>query len=991
MPLPNGQRIYATSADGSSRRRLPASQITAAECRISRWGGYDSFTIDCVISPTGDALTSIQPGDRVEFFYKGVRRYRGWIEERTRNEDEPDRLMFSGFGLSFLMGQQLCFGRYAYAGDGVDIGAAFAEITRDATINRNQTLLSAVGRRGMPLYNALQILQIGTTTTFVDAYNKLFKDVANDLVQNQAGNLATWGGDVDDFGQDRLFCRPLAPTTFPPTHSVIVPARQTQTAMGELQTGDLKNRLLATGGQPRFAQMLHNGGFDYPLVSQAGDSGLIADGDFESQTWTLGGGASYKDGGHQEGQPFSGNTMVETDHVGESADKSGTFGVAPIAGHTYVFSVRAKKEVGLQTADGSGYLHLLDAGGSLLLAVPLTLAPAGTAWDYFSAAFAMPAGAHSYAVHFQCDHISAYNGDQGGLLIDAVSLEDASVVYQDAFTTTEGSGASVNAVNWVYKDCAFDGLYSVYLNVTSSDADGHDIHLQALGASNINLGGFKQTLRFGARFRSPVVQTAGLGIPKITVQLLWYRSDNSFVSKDITTVDAQAATSVWQYAEIVAGAPSDATQVRPIVTFRSSGELIIDCLSLMDAQALTEGDVPVMPDGHPGFTPEGGLSTFLTAAASGLGGDYATAETTYGSRVDIVGADGVTSLAGLTQTAKGRLRNTAIPLRRPSVTRMEDAALYWPGDSVSLQGAHGARLSGGQILTIVAVRMTFGDLFLVTLEMDREAPDETLIEKQLILDQLRALGPGAASASGASGGYSNQTNMGGGTTGAGTAAYRTTLQASETDPTLHDDFRAGPHVSDGEHSDIAATKTEVVAGRTRTTLALSYTTLKGRLDAMEADLAAALARPLNPSWGLRGVDSSAGGTSAFGPGDITPAWSSLYAAPGGDLSFGTSGGVSDPIAWEQKVILSTRLKVAADTTVSITVTADNAARVFLGGSQVGADCNLLTGACTYALALTAGWNLLQVCYQNGDEDSYQLSVAGVGGALATLVDRMAPG
>lgn len=843
--LPRSQKIIVTSADGTRRRRLPAAQITDANARIERYGGYGQFQVNTAIPYKADALSTVVKGDRVEFYYQGTLRYRGYIEERLQTEGEPDTLSFTGYGMSFLAGQQLCPGRYAYAGTGKDIGDVFAEIVRDANQSRSQSLPPAMGRQGLPVYGALQVLKVGTATTFVDAYRKLFKDVANDLVQNQAANLATWGGDVDAFLHDRLYIRPVTPATFPAMHTLLVPSRQTEAAQAEDQAGDIKNRVLMTGGQPRFPQLNHNGGFDLPVVFQQGDSGLITDGDFESQSWSLGSGASYKDAGHNEGQPFSGNWMVEMDHPGESADKSGQFASVPVAGDSYVFSVRAKKEVGLQVADGSGWLHVQDAGGNLLLNVPLTVAPAGTAWDYFSATFSMPANAAKWAVHFQADHVQSYGGDSGGLLIDAVSLEDASVIYQDGYQTAVYGNAQFVAVNWAYKDTCYDGLYCVYVNVSAQDVDLQDAHLEPLNRARFNIS-TKQTLRGSFRYRSPVQMTPGLALPKMRLHLDWYRGDGSYIGNSGVDMAAQPVSSAWQYLELVAAPPGDAASCCATVIFRTRGEALIDAISVQDAEAVLAGDTPMdqtsangAPDGHPGYLPEGALSTFLTAGASGLGGAWAASEAQYGSRVDIASEGSVDTLGGLTQVAAGRLRNTALPLTRPTLTRIADPRVYWPGDSVSLQGRHGQALSGGQILTIAAVMLTLGDQFKVKLEIDKEQPSTDLIVKQLIQDQLQANGPNSGGSGGSGSGYSNPTNFGGGTSAS--SAYRTTLQGSQTDPTLHDAYTGVPHASAASQAGWTGTSSEVVAARTRTVKGISFTSLEGRFDAMEADLAARIA------------------------------------------------------------------------------------------------------------------------------------------------------
>lgn len=999
MPIPRDQKIIVTSPDGSKRRRLPATQITDAECRIERFGGFGEFTLNTAVPSGPDALATIQQGDRVEFYYQGTLRYRGWIEERTRTLTDPDRLAFVGYGLSFLVRRQLCYGRYAYVAGGTDIADAFAEVVRDFMASRNQTIPSAVGRAGLPLFDALQCQKIGTRATFVDAYRKLSGDVLDDLVR-QSGNLAIWGGDVDAFGQNRLYIRPLAPVSPPATHTLLIPSRQTEAGQSEQQAGDVKNRALIVGGNPRFPQMIHNGGFDLPLVSQEGDSGVISDGDFENLSWSLSNGAAFKDSGHQEGQAFSGNWMVEMDHAGEACDRGGSYNF--VAGHNYTFSVRARKEVGQQVCRGSGTLQIKDAGGHVLTTVSLALAPAGTAWDYFSSTFQMPVGAAQWHARFQCDQIQPFGGDQGGLLVDAADLNDADVVYQDGWQAAAFGAARVIAANWAYKDTAYDGLYCVHLAVSASDADGQDVNLQPLGRARVPVG-FKQTVRFGMRFRSPVSPAAGLGLPKMLLYLFFYRGDNSYISTSVAAVPAQAASAAWQYAEALAGGPADAATVLPVVALRSSGEVLIDCLSLQDAAAQAEENAAN------DFVAEGALSAYVRAADPALGLDaaHAGSEAVFGSRTDIVQQGALTTAPGLTALGKAQMQAEALPLTRPGITRIADPRVYWPGDSVSLQGRTGPSLSGGQVLTVAAVRLLWGDLFKTILEIDKEAPAPDLIVKQLILDQLRKNGPGAGSA-GAGGGYTNPTNYGAGNSGS--AAYRATLAASPADPTLHDAFTGVPHAGQASQDGWNATTAEVVQARTRTVKASSALTLEGRLDAMEADIASGgggaagagdhkvalsavdgspdyldaktgAALPLSVAdavvgnnlvrqWSMtRAGAASDGWLSAADwgrfnavtapPGVPTvPSWlyECLDAPPAlsdlapfrpsqmtplitvnGDLIDTNAQGAARTTVWGQKAFYTTKLVVLQATQIQVDCTADNSARCTLNGVQVGPD------------------------------------------------------
>lgn len=153
-----------------------------------------------------------------------------------------------------------------------------------------------------------------------------------------------------------------------------------------------------------------------------------------------------------------------------------------------------------------------------------------------------------------------------------------------------------------------------------------------------------------------------------------------------------------------------------------------------------------------------------------------------------------------------------------------------------------------------------------------------------------------------------------------------------------------------------------------------------------------------PAWGIRGQDMDDGGTTAFDPSDLAPTWQTLWPSHDGNLHFDSAvGGAIQPIAWEQRVVFSTRLKVAVGATITISIYSDNHCRVFLNGTLVGADATSANsfplGTLTYDLALSAGWNDLLLCHGNGDADTYHLEVCGMSSGaqvgIAALVDRMA--
>lgn len=880
MPTPPGLQLYITSADGT-RRRLARANVETVTTTLERMGGYGQATIVTSLPYHQAGALTVRPGDRVETFYGGKRRYRGYVSALAPSGEEPRKVVITAFGAAALLRKQFCDKVYAFPQGGVDVSAAFAQLAQDS-------LLKATGPGGFRLIQSVQSLPIGTTVQTLDARRKLAGDALDGLVK-EAGNLAVWGCDVDAAGLNRLYLRPLAPAA-PPTHAVAVPGRAVLEAGGEEQTADLVNQLLVTGGAPTYPNLLHNGGFELPIYQQDGAGNLVVNGDFEGaqddhtvSNWGLSGGAqSFTTFSipPKQAAPYTGKRCLGLEGTGQSATQ--TAQAVFVAGHNYVFSARAAKEIDQQVATGRAQLQVTGSGGAVLLTATVALAPSGQGYDYFSATFLAPAGATGLKVTLSCDaldssQVPSNNGYSGGLLIDDVQCYDVSVVYQDgwAVDVVDGGAGHVNAVNWVYQDAAFEGGYCVYLDAAAQDNDGHDLNLQPLAGSRFSVTP-SQTLRYGVWVKSPPA-SLNPQPPKFFLELNFYDSSGRINRTPPRATFSPGFLAQWTYFELVAYALDGEVSADANLTWRSAGSLLVDAQSVRDVQAApmaaaSGGAVPAAP-----FLPAGPLFYVIRASDPYLNGTwrpanglpqpaaYAGSEAAYGPRCAPFADPSILRLDDAMAVADATFRTQAAPLFRPTITLADDARLYWPGETVRLIGADGPSLQsgsgqdgaqGGEPLAIARVTDSYDGLLKTRLELEKEQPDVSLTIKKIVEDMMRRLGLGGAPSAGEDGGYSARTGGGGATS----PVYRATLTASPADPTLHDAYTGVPHAGQASQDGWSATSGEVAAARTRTVKGVSSLNLEGRLDAMEADIAS-------------------GGGGAAGAGDHKVALSAVDGSP----------------------------------------------------------------------------------------------------------------
>jgi hypothetical protein len=544
MSLPTDLRIKITSADGSIDRLVPQSKLFTPSWSIERYGGYGEFSL-----PTGldyRTFTRVQQGDMVEVYFQGVRKYRGYVTERKRSNDNPRKLSLSAYGAAFWLRKVPVSKTYAFPAGATDVSVAFAQFCNDF-------LLGNVGPGGIQLAYSVQAETIGTTILNLDARYKSAGDVL-DAIIGETGNLAVWGVDVDSEGYNRIYLRPFSDTTPPnnPDFVIFAPGINVEASEGPETIADVVNAVIVQGGAAKFPQLLHNGNFELPVYQNDGAGNMVLNGGFESggfhvaDDWTLANGASVESGKNQSparAVAFEGSRYLELDHVSENAVQNGTGTWA--AGHNYVFSCQMAKEVDQQSLSGHARLIIKDGTSAVVFdSGSVTMQPPGQDWEYFSIPFTFPtsgftAGSGTFQITFNLDSITAFGGQQGGLIIDAVELQDVSVVYQDGWEIQATGDAVINSVNWVCQE-SYEGAYSLYVDgSTFADADARDVEIiPASGQVSNNYQNTNkvkvqtgQSLRFAGWFKSPSFPSIHPNFPALLLIFDWLDSSSNFLSQ----------------------------------------------------------------------------------------------------------------------------------------------------------------------------------------------------------------------------------------------------------------------------------------------------------------------------------------------------------------------------------------------------------------------------------------------------------------------------
>lgn len=803
--------VLFTSADGTQRRSVPREYLLKPSGRILRYGGYGPATYPTLFDETDQSIP-ILIGDRVEAVYQGNVVHRSYVTALVASEANPRTITAQTEGAMFWAQKLATNRQFAYPYGSVDVSVVFADF-----VNYLQTVVGIVGPQGVTNFiPGIDAQTIGVE--FFSVLNAIYAqsgDVLSSIVK-ATGNLAVWGIDRDPIGRNRWYIRPFASGApgDPQTRVFSIPARNISVAQSERQSADVVNVLNVSGGAVLFPQLVHNGNFELPVSNQDGAGNLVHNGSFEPSALTPAGdgwtGNNTGTSGPRQSVlvgvihtvPYVGQWMYVLTPAGSFAQQVRSPG-GMTAGHQWVLSLWAQKSIDLQPASGHMQLKIYAGAagtGTLLLdSGNITVNPSSNAYSRFAYQFTMPALAVSFVLIVQVDAVA---GNGASLNFDNVDLYDVQAVNQDGWELVPGSDPTINATNWAYTVEQYDGSYAVYADVTcpTPNTDGHDVgFLPGTGivssfdpqAKFQSYGG--QSVRLSCFAKSPTISTPNPNFPGVLLIIDWYNG-NAYISESRTYYSPPGGTyATWQYLEMVATAPPNATTGYPRVILRTTGSIVLDCISLRDAQAPSmnpnAGPVTIGGQTVPGnsagpvlYQREGNyqgqircddnylLNTYLPSQGRSSTPPYRNSINTYGLLVGSLDQQAIIDQSSMCAIADAVFTSQGLEVARPVIRiDMDPNDLYtgpfWPGNAASLQGQVGPYYSPVPI-PIVETSWEYDGLLSFEVQAQREKPDDSIATTKLILNLMRTQGTGGGSSYGA-GGYSNP-GTGGGGAGGGT-------------------------------------------------------------------------------------------------------------------------------------------------------------------------------------------------------------------------------
>jgi hypothetical protein len=677
-----------------AHKPLPASRLTSATWTDERYGGWTGFTVEIGIS-LGEAIPAAQ-GDIFEFYWKGERRYRGFVSDIIVEELDPPKLTIAGYGIAFQAGKPVLNHALVYA-SATDIARVFADICKEFVSPNFVGLV-------------IDAQPVGASVQLIESTYQQVADVVQDLCENQAENLALWGGDADENGNNRVYIKPFSSEI---DWGVLVPGPNTTAGKSESQAGDIVNRLTILGGNPRYPNLVYNSSFERPRFTGESEGNVLLDPDFEAGTdWS--GSGSRITASSSEGSAYTGSHMWQT----EASPKNGTqaqnpSAVAIVPGWDYVIGVNCRAETLLTTAAGLVTVVWKDSSGSTLqtdtLAVPAIGDPQGVTlqWQTFQTVVRAPAGATGYSFEVK----TASGGATGaGLHWDACELAPASVIYQDKWEIDLLGSAAINRLNWAYRD-GIDGGYCLLADLSASDSDANYGALQPLGSEHFEVQG-GTTYVVSAYFKSPPGVTSN-GKLRLEVQEF-----NAAGAETIVTHVNIAAGSGWtdwtqEFGSVTMDPATTHAMVR--IIWRGDSAVLIDGICFRDSSA-----------GHE-FIRDGQFTIRLQATDTRMALSTAAQESTatYGVLEATETVESISSLADALVFGEAYFNLHAVPIILPTVDVVNDDRFFRPGQLVRLIGPDAGVIGHpqGEPLPIVKIDWSWDGLLHASLEMQKEQPD----------------------------------------------------------------------------------------------------------------------------------------------------------------------------------------------------------------------------------------------------------------------------
>lgn len=715
MPaLSRGFHGFLLGADGL-RKNLPARSIRAAHWEDERYGGWTQFSLDLNVLLT-DPIAAAQ-GDRVEFWFYGQRRYRGYVTGIELTEDDPPSVSLSGYGIAFRAAKPISNHAYVYAVP-TDIARVFADVASEWVSPKLPALV-------------IDAQSVGVSIQQVEATYKSIGETINDLTQNQGENLALWGGDADDDGNDRLFIKPFSSVT---DYTIPVPGRNTTASKRESQSGDVVNRLTILGGTPRYPNLVYNSSFERPRFSGVGEGNLLDDPDFEAGgVWT--GSGIYLTSSSIEGSAYTGSNVWETDHSGETGTQSQNPPSSPVVpGWDYLIRVQAKAESSAATAAGRVTLQWRNVSDTVIGTTTLDIPAVGsggpsaltTYWQAFQTVSRAPALATGFT--YTIEDVSGGTGG-AGIHWDACELTPATVIYQDRWELDVKGSAAVNGLNWAYRD-GIDGGYCVYADISASDADANEAAIQplALERFEVQRGAIYTVSAF---FKSPPgVTTNG----KMRIEVQEFNKDG--VETDIQHINIPAGSGWTDWTQQYQNVTLDATSTHALVrvVWRGNSAALVDGVCMRDSSAGLD------------YIRDGQFVAQISAddpALSGVSFAALSSIATYGTQDGQAEDGSITTIEDARVYASAYFNAHAVAFPLPTVDLVDDPRFFRPGQNVRLIGKDGVALMDGEsFLPIVKASWAWDGMLKVSLELKKEIPD---LADMLLRKLKRVLGSAGSS------------------------------------------------------------------------------------------------------------------------------------------------------------------------------------------------------------------------------------------------------
>jgi hypothetical protein len=713
------------------RKGVEAALIGPCSWSVEIAGGFGQFTLPMHARLT--ELANLAAGDVVEVWDTGIGaspdifHYRGEIEERGRQEAEPELLELRGFGF-MAKAARTSVGRMLRGGDIATLVLKVCELMLDTLGLTGDVVLDIASTTGI-------------TSEIYDGRGVSSQQALDDLV-NLTGGLWHWGVDRDPATQkSRLYLRETRVST---TH--LAPSSpEVSAASGGEDTSQIVNRARIVGDALKLGgNLIKNADFEAVIPS-----GLISGNDasvagnllqnpgFEfgsvvnggTSVWTLTGGATCKQRGvGGEPDPNTGDWHVETDDTGEGFNQQQTLTMVP--GHRYRLLCYARPEVS-PGAEGTVQVFWLTSGAPVAasegtLAVSCFVA----AYEQFSKDFVCPVGAVGFRIEVE--------QFAGSLDWDDFAFYDADDLAQEGWGLVLGDGAAATAY-WSEETDSKHGAYHVKVDVSATGtSDTDDVILRPQESSPIKPSG-KYVFFVWAKADNP---HAG------TLDLKFLKSDGTQSGATRRYEFSGTGLPTWDMGFVFATAPRDAVAVLPLIRMRSVGVWRFDALTLADdrelAQYVAAGEAPGQSVDSP-YLPDGPLTLELRAEdlVSALeDADVHDSATNWGPRWSDgdLAAPGVASVAVAKALAKAKFLRSGKPERRVEVTLPGGNRPLWVGDGLRLIEPEGVAMAGPVALPIVRIRGSVDDAGLITRTI--EAGQEAVTLESLIASTVRSTGFG---------------------------------------------------------------------------------------------------------------------------------------------------------------------------------------------------------------------------------------------------------